>query len=72
MPSLMRFLTVLAALAAAVFATLYSLATFVTPQTREMTVTIPSQRLKPPSATAAARNPQTAGAEAAAESPQTR
>jgi hypothetical protein len=67
MPSLMRFLTVVSALAAICFASLYALATFVDPRPREMTVTIPSQRLKPPPAAMAEKNPQTAGAEAAVE-----
>ena len=62
MPSLMRFLSVLATIAAIGFGTLYALATFVSPTTREITVTIPSQRLKAPPAEAAARNPKTAGA----------
>lgn len=63
MPSLMRFLTVTAAIVAIGYASLYALATFVTPRTRDMTVSIPSQRLRPPPAEAAARNPKTAGAE---------
>lgn len=72
MPSLMRFLTVVGALIALGFASLYGLANFVTPRPREMVVTIPSQRLKPqaPSVEAAARNPKTAGTEAA-ETPTT-
>lgn len=69
MPSLMRFLTVLGTLAALGFASLFALATFVTPKTREMTVTIPAQRLKPQAIDAAAKNPQTAGAEAPAGAP---
>jgi hypothetical protein len=72
MPSLMRFLTVVGAIAALGFATLFALATFVEPRPREMTVTIPSQRLKPQPVEAVARNPKTAGAEAPAEASQTR
>lgn len=64
MPSLMRFLSVLATIAAVGFGTLYALATFVSPKTREITVTIPSQRLKAAPAEAAAKNPKTAGADA--------
>ncbi|WP_040577346.1 hypothetical protein [Methylopila sp. M107] len=65
MPSLMRFVTVIAVLAAVGFASLFALATFVSPRTREMTVTIPAQRLKAaPAVAAAPNNPRTAGAEA--------
>lgn len=67
MPSLVRFLTVLGTLAALGFAALFALATFVTPQKREMTVTIPAQRLKPQTVDAAAKNPRTAGAEAGSD-----
>lgn len=66
MPSLMRFLTAIAAIAAIGYVSLYALATFVTPRTRAMTETIPAQRLRPPPVEAAARNPKTAGAEAPA------
>ena len=66
MPSLMRFITVLAVLAAAGFASIFALATFVTPTTREMTVTIPTQRLKTQPVAAAPANPQSAGAESGA------
>lgn len=64
MPSLMRFLSVIGIVVGLGFASLFALATFVTPNTREMTVTIPSQRLKPPAAEAANQNPRTAGAAA--------
>lgn len=67
MPSLMRFLTVLGTLVALGFASLFALATFVTPQTREMTVNIPAQRLKPQTVDAAAKNPRTAGADSGAD-----
>jgi hypothetical protein len=69
MPSLMRFLGVLGVIAALGLGAVYSLATFVAPRTREMTVTIPSARLRPPplaEAQASPSNPQTAGAEAEA------
>lgn len=52
MPSLMRFLTVLGAVAAIGFGAVYALGTFVSPRTREMTVTIPPARLRPPAAEA--------------------
>ncbi len=45
MPSLIRFLTVVAVIAALAFAGLWSLANFVGPQPREMTVTIPQERI---------------------------
>ena len=45
MPTLFRFLVVVAVLAALGFAAVFSLATFVKPETREMTVTIPGNRL---------------------------
>jgi hypothetical protein len=44
-PTLFRFLFVLAVLAGIAFAAMLALATFVEPQPREMTVTIPSSRL---------------------------
>jgi len=44
MPSLLRFLTVVAILCAAVYGGLYSLAHFVQPQSREITVTIPPDK----------------------------
>lgn len=63
MPSLMRFLSVVGALAAIAFASVYALATFVTPSTRDIVVTIPAQRLKAQQTEAAAPNPKTAGAD---------
>ena len=45
MPTLFRFLFVLAVLAGLVFAAMFALATLVEPQPREMSVTIPSSRL---------------------------
>jgi hypothetical protein len=44
-PTLFRFLVVVAILAGLGFAAVFALATFVQPETREMTVTIPSNRL---------------------------
>ena len=44
MPSLFRFLTVLAVIAGIVYGAMYALANFVTPKPREMTVTIPQDR----------------------------
>jgi hypothetical protein len=44
MPSLFRFLTVLAVIAGVVYGAMYALANFVTPKPREMTVTIPQDK----------------------------
>jgi phage shock protein PspC (stress-responsive transcriptional regulator) len=44
-PTLFRFLVVVLVLVGLGFAAMYALATFVEPQPREMTVTIPSNRL---------------------------
>jgi hypothetical protein len=44
-PTLFRFLVVLALLAGLGFAAMFALATLVEPEPREMTVTIPSSRL---------------------------
>jgi hypothetical protein len=46
MPSLIRFLTVIGILAALVFGGLWSLAHFIEPKPREMTITIPQDRLQ--------------------------
>jgi hypothetical protein len=67
MPSLMRVLAVLGVIGALCLGAVYSLATFVSPRTREMTVTIPAARLKPPPAEATSKRSQTAGAEAAVD-----
>lgn len=45
MPTLFRFLVVVAVLAGLVWGAMYALATFVKPQPREMTQTIPASRL---------------------------
>lgn len=45
MPSLIRFFTVVGILAGLVFAGMWSLANLVEPETREMTVTIPQDRI---------------------------
>jgi hypothetical protein len=45
MPSLIRFFTVVAVLAGLAFAGIWSLANLVQPQPREMTVTIPQDRI---------------------------
>jgi len=45
--SLLRFLVVLAILAGIGFAAIWALATFVEPTPREMTITIPKDRLPP-------------------------
>jgi xanthosine utilization system XapX-like protein len=44
-PTLFRFLFVLAVLAGLAFGAMFALATLVEPQPREMSVTIPSSRL---------------------------
>jgi hypothetical protein len=44
MPSLLRFLAVIAILCAAVYGGLYSLAHFVEPKPREISVTIPPDK----------------------------
>jgi hypothetical protein len=44
MPSLMRFLMVVAVLAGVVYAGIFALATMVEPQPRDMTVTVPQDR----------------------------
>jgi len=46
MPTLFRFLAVLAVIGGLVFAAMFALATFVEPEQREMTVTIPNSRLQ--------------------------
>jgi hypothetical protein len=45
-PTLFRFLVVVAILAGLGYAALFALATFVEPQPREMTITIPNNRLQ--------------------------
>jgi hypothetical protein len=45
LPSLIRFLIVVAAVAAIVYGVMIALVTYVTPQPRQMTYTIPAQRL---------------------------
>jgi xanthosine utilization system XapX-like protein len=44
MPSLFRFLTVLAIIAGIVYGIVFALANFVNPKPREITVTIPQDR----------------------------
>jgi hypothetical protein len=46
-PTLFRFLAVIALLAGLGFAVMFALATFVEPQSRDMSVTIPYNRLQP-------------------------
>ena len=46
-PTLLRFLFVIAVLAGLGFAAMFALATLVEPEPREMTVTIPASRLPP-------------------------
>ncbi len=45
MPSLIRFLIVVGAIVAIVYGVMVALVTYVTPQPRQMTYTIPAQRL---------------------------
>jgi hypothetical protein len=44
MPSLFRFLTVLAVIAGIVYGAIFALANFVNPRSREMSVTIPPDK----------------------------
>ncbi|KQT17807.1 MAG: histidine kinase [Bradyrhizobium sp.] len=44
MPSLFRFLTVVAVIAGIVYAAVFALANFVSPKSREMIVTIPPDK----------------------------
>ena len=46
MPSLFRFLTVVAIIAAVVYGAIYALANFVNPKPREMSVTIPPDKFQ--------------------------
>jgi len=46
-PTLFRFLAVIAILAGIGFAIMFALATFVEPESRDMSVTIPYNRLQP-------------------------
>ena len=47
MPTLFRFLTILAVLAGMAYGAMYALAVYVEPRTGEMTVRIPPERLNP-------------------------
>jgi Tfp pilus assembly protein PilE len=47
-PTLFRFLVVVAILAGLAYAAMFALATFVEPTPREMSVTIPASKLQPP------------------------
>lgn len=47
MPTLFRFLVVIAVLAGLAYAAMFALATLVEPEPREMTTTIPASRLPP-------------------------
>ena len=47
MPTLLRFLAVVAVLGGLVFAAMFALATFVQPEPREITHTLPNSRLAP-------------------------
>ena len=44
MPSLFRFLTVVAVIAGVIYGIIFALANFVNPKPREMTVTIPADK----------------------------
>lgn len=48
MPTLFRFIFILAAIAAIVYGSMVSLVALVKPREREVTVRIPSERLNPP------------------------
>lgn len=47
-PTLFRFVLIVAVLAGIAFAAMFALATFVEPEPRDMTVTIPANRLPQP------------------------
>lgn len=47
MPTLFRFLVILAVIAGTIYGIMYSLANFVEPREREVTVRIPSEQLNP-------------------------
>ncbi len=47
MPSLFRFLAVVGILGSLVYGAIFALATLVQPKPREITVTIPPEKLKP-------------------------
>jgi hypothetical protein len=44
MPTLFRFIIVLGTIAALVYGTMWALATFVTPQQREISISVPASR----------------------------
>ena len=48
MPTLFRFLAVLAVIAGAIYGGMVALVTFVEPQQRDVTIRIPSERVNPP------------------------
>ena len=48
MPTLFRFLLSIAILSGVVMGSMYSLATFVQPKSREITIRVPQDRLLPP------------------------
>ena len=45
MPSLFRFLTAVAVIAGVVYGVIFALANFVNPKPREMTITVPADKL---------------------------
>ena len=46
MPSLFRFLTVVAVIVGIIYGAIFALANFVTPKPREMTVTVPADKFR--------------------------
>ena len=46
MPTLFRFLTIVAVIGGVIYGAIFALANFVGPKTREMTVTIPADRFQ--------------------------
>ena len=48
MPTLFRFLTVVAIIVGVIYGAIYALANFVTPKPREITVTVPPDRFQKP------------------------
>ncbi|MBB4350874.1 hypothetical protein [Aliirhizobium cellulosilyticum] len=48
MPTLFRFLFILAAIAGAIYGSMVALVVLVEPKDREITIRVPSERLNPP------------------------
>ncbi|MFS8045410.1 hypothetical protein [Rhizobium sp. BR 314] len=63
MPTLFRFLVICAVIGGSIYGAMWALALFVSPQPREITIRIPSERINPPAtANPATGNPPVTGA----------